>query len=67
MRVSTPLAAAMAAAAALLAAPCAAVGVEPTHTAGFARLRGGNAQPQFGRAGAKGGGAKGAFRIAVLP
>ncbi len=66
MRVSTQLAVAVAAAAALLAAPGAAGGVAPTQPAGIARLRGGNAQPQFGRAGAKGD-AKGAFRIAVLP
>jgi hypothetical protein len=66
MRVSTLLAVAVAASAALLAAPGAAAGVAPNQLAGFARLRGGNAQPQFGHAGAKGG-AKGAFRIAVLP
>jgi hypothetical protein len=49
---------------AALAAPGAAVGVAPTHPADFARLRGGNQQPAFGRSGDKGG-RKGAFKIAV--
>ncbi len=66
MRVSTPLLAAVAAAAAVLNAPGAAAGVAPVHSAGVARLRGGNVQPKFGHAGGKGG-AKGAFRIAVPP
>ena len=49
---------------AALAGPGAATGVAPTHPAGFARLRGGNQQPAFGRSGDKGG-RKGAFKIAV--
>ena len=63
---STPLLAAVAAAAAVLNAPGAAAGVAPIQPAGVARLRGGNVQAKFGHAGGKGG-AKGAFRIAVPP
>ena len=63
---STPLLAAVAAAAAVLNAPGAAAGVAPVQPAAVARLRGGNVQPKFGHAGGKGG-AKGAFRIAVPP
>lgn len=49
---------------AALGEPGAAAGVSPTHPASFARLRGGNQQPAFGRSGDKGG-RKGAFKIAV--